>query len=104
VHHTFSHIKGLTTLLDHGNATEKISLSNISLPREKIYGSRFFSDIQTWLIAKGKYKATVTGYDREYKKTKNGHATGGALTMLWHEKAGPIFTASMNEYQLLEAP
>jgi len=33
---------------------------------------------------------------------KSGHATGGALSMLWHELAGPIFTASMNKYQLIE--
>jgi hypothetical protein len=34
---------------------------------------------------------------------KNGHATGGALSLLWHEKTGPILAASMNEYQLKEA-
>lgn len=29
---------------------------------------------------------------------------GGALSLLWHEKAGPIFAATMNSYQLIEAP
>jgi hypothetical protein len=33
---------------------------------------------------------------------KNGHASGGALTMLWHEKAGPLLSASMNAYQMKE--
>ncbi|WP_431211299.1 hypothetical protein ACQ86N_36255 [Puia sp. P3] len=33
----------------------------------------------------------------------NGHATGGALTMLWHNLTGPLFVASMNAYQLVEA-
>ncbi len=102
VHHTFCHIKALTTILDHGHL-KKIDVNKITLPREKEYGSKFFSDTQTWLIAKGKFKATITAYDREYKKTKNGHASGGALTMLWHEKTGIIFCASMNEYQLFEA-
>jgi len=112
VHHTFSHIKALTTIQDYppapGSALPATTLSattlpEITLPREKIYGSRFFSDIQTWLLSKGGYRATVTGYDREYKKTKNGHASGGALTLLWHERTGPLLAGSMNEYQLFEA-
>jgi hypothetical protein len=101
VHHTFCHIKALTTILDHKHVEPKKGPSTITLPREEDYGIRFFSDIQTWLIAKGKFRATVTGYDFEYTK-KNGHATGGALTMLWHPATGPILAASMNEYQLIE--
>lgn len=103
VHHTFCHIKALTTILDHPHASPKANINSIQLPREAVYGSRFFSDIQTWLIAKGMYKATITGYDREYNDYKNGHATGGALTMLWHPKTGPILTGSMTQYQLFEA-
>jgi len=100
-HHTFCHIKALTTILDHKAIEPKKNPSSIILPREAEYGVRFFSDIQTWLVAKDKFRATVTGYDFEYTK-KNGHATGGALTMLWHPAAGPILAASMNEYQLIE--
>ncbi|HEY4149398.1 MAG TPA: twin-arginine translocation signal domain-containing protein [Chitinophagaceae bacterium] len=103
VHHTFCHIKGLTTILEYGDATAKAPAQTLVLPREKIYGSRFFSDIQTLLVSKGDFRATITAYDREYKKTTNGHASGGALTMLWHPKTGPLLTASMNEYQLYEA-
>jgi hypothetical protein len=103
VHHTFCHIKALTTILDHlgehAVKPEKISL----IPRETAYGLRFFEDIQTWLIATGKFKGTVTGYDREYKAMHNGHASGGALTMLWHQQTGPLLVASMNAYQLVEA-
>jgi hypothetical protein len=103
VHHTFSHIKALTTVLEYGNPAAKINADKLTLPRDENYGSKFFADIQTWLIAKGSYRATVTGYDREYKKTKSGHASGGALTMLWHPKTGPLLCAGMNEYQLYEA-
>ena len=102
VHHTMCHAKALTTILDHGVSTVKNSLTKVALPREKVYGNRFFQDIQTHLISIGKYRATVTGYDREYAM-KNGHATGGALTMLWHEKTGPLLSGSMNEYKLQEA-
>ena len=126
VHHTFCHIKALTTILDHNEhsaaitptpataatpaspspaaaTTPAIPASTILLPRETSYGSRFFTDIQTWLISIGDYRATVTGYDREYKAMHNGHATGGALTLLWHEWTGPLLVASMNTYQLVEA-
>lgn len=103
VHHTFCHIKALTTILDKGDLNQRQETSPTLLPREKIYGSRFFKDIQTWLVSVGRFRATVTGYDREYKKTTNGHATGGALTLLWHERTGPLLCASMNDYQLYEA-
>jgi hypothetical protein len=102
IHHTFCHMKSLAVYLDHRgdhiNAVTKPAL----LPREKQTGTRFFHDIQTWLIARGEFRATVTAYDREYNFT-NGHATGGAMTMLWHALTGPVLCASMNEYQLKEA-
>lgn len=101
VHHTFCHIKALTTILDHGRRNQPVAAALI--PRETAYGLRFFQDIQTWLVATGKFRATVTGYDREYKAMHNGHATGGALSMLWHQQTGPLLLAGMNAYQLVEA-
>jgi hypothetical protein len=103
VHHTFCHAKALTTLLNHQEQQKKIKIETISLPREVAYGVRHFSDIRTWLISKGSFRGTVTGYEKEYKQTKNGHPSGGAIGLLWHEKAGIIFAASMNAYQLIES-
>ena len=103
VHHTFSHIKALTNVLVYGNRKLVSDIDTVKLPREEAYNSRFFPDIQTALIAKGPFRATITAYDREYKDDKNGHATGGALTMLWHPKTGAILAGSMNQYQLFEA-
>ena len=103
IHHTFCHMKALASILDHKPSIKTLRNEKTALPREQIYGSRFFRDIQTCLISKGSFRATVTAYDKEYKKTKNGHASGGALSMLWHEKTGAILAASMNEYQLIEA-
>jgi hypothetical protein len=105
VHHTFTHIKGLVSVLEHGDNYKNFDAPKtaIVLPREKIAGIKSFTDIQTWLISKGGLKATITGYDRDYKHTPNGHTTGGALTMLWHKTTGPILSASMNEYQMVEA-
>jgi len=104
MHHTFTHIKALATMLDHRPQPVKTSHpGKIILPREKANTAVFIKDIQTWLVSKGKYRATVTAYDKEYKKTRNAHATGGALSMLWHTNAGILLCASMTEYQLIEA-
>lgn len=29
---------------------------------------------------------------------------GGAVSLLWHEEAGPVFAATTNRYELIEAP
>ncbi|HMF73700.1 MAG TPA: hypothetical protein VK616_19600, partial [Flavitalea sp.] len=102
IHHTFCHMKSLAVYLDHSSDHINTVTTPAMLPREKQTGTRFFRDIQTWLIARGGFRATVTAYDREYNFT-NGHATGGAMTMLWHALTGPVLCASMNEYQLKEA-
>jgi len=102
VHHTFCHMKALANMLNYAGKEPVADSEKIKLPRETATGIRFFGDIQTWLLATGSWRATVTGYDREYKDFKNGHPSGGALSMLWHEKAGPVLVASMNEYQLYE--
>jgi len=105
VHHSFCHSKALTTVLDHGLPAVggTAVAAKAALPRELTYGSRKFTDIQTWLIAVGGWRGTVTAYDREYKAMHDGHATGGALSMLWHERTGPLLCASMTNYQLVEA-
>lgn len=101
LHHTFCHLKALITILDHG--VHSPSSKAAPLPRQQEYGHRSFPDIQTELVAKGKFRSTITAYDRDYKDFKGGHASGGALSLLWHEEAGIIFCASMNEYQLYES-
>lgn len=103
VHHTFSHIKALTTVLDYRRDKLTYNINKLTLPREKKYLSKTIQDLNVVLIAEGNYKATITGYDKEYKKYKNGHPAGGALSMLWHQHTGPVLCGSMNEYQLYEA-
>jgi hypothetical protein len=101
IHHTFSHAKALSSLL--ARKTEvKTKDAAARPPRWDAYGVKSFPDIATWLVAKGRWRATVTAYDVEYLMT-SGHATGGALTLLWHETLGPIVTASMTSYQLVES-
>lgn len=102
VHHSFCHMKTLANVLNKIEPSPVENYPQLQLPRETSKGIKFFSDIQTWLVATGSWRATVTGYDREYKDFKNGHPTGGAISMLWHPLTGPLLTASMNEYQLYE--
>ena len=100
IHHTFGHSKALTSFLEC-----KVGISNeaVTLPRDKEYGVKFFKDIRTWLVSEGQWRATVTGYDAEYK-VKGTHPMGGVLSMLWHEKFGPIFASTTNMYKMIEAP
>lgn len=99
IHHTFGHAKALTSFLALPVATPP----RVSLPREKTYGVKYFKDIHTWLVAEEDWRATVTGFDAEYK-VKGTHPMGGALSMLWNRKTGPLFAATMNRYSMIEAP
>lgn len=100
IHHTFGHAKALTAFLELSPVKET---SYVALPRDAAYGMKFFRDIRTWLLAEGDWRATFTGFDAEYK-VKGTHPMGGALSLLWHAQAGPIFAATMNRYTLIEAP
>ncbi|WP_291528906.1 hypothetical protein [Bacteroides sp. UBA939] len=100
IHHTFGHAKALTAFLE---LPPREIASSGKLPRDAAYGTKFFKDIHTWLLSYGSWRATFTGYDAEYK-VKGTHPMGGALSLLWHTQAGPVFAATMNQYQLIEAP
>ncbi len=130
IHHTFTHAKSLATVLDSkvaltqstpkavistgGGAAaevEKPASLPITLPRDQPYGLKSFPEIATHLAAVGPWRATITGYDFEYIERVQsggsgtgggGHASGGALSLLYHQQLGPILTASMTEYQMIE--
>ena len=100
IHHTFGHAKALASFLELPPV--KTAASG-KLPRDITYGTKYFKDIHTWLLSYGSWRSTFTGYDAEYK-VKGTHPMGGALSLLWHAQAGPVFTATMNQYKLIEAP
>ena len=110
IHHTFTHAKALATVLDRGSANLESS-ERPALPRDEAYGLKTYPEIGTHLAAIGDWRATVTEYDWEYVEriqtagggaSGTGHATGGALSLLFHRGLGPIFVASMTEYQMTE--
>lgn len=97
-HHTFSHARGLASLLA---VYEPASADAMPLPREAAEGVREFRDIRTWLVAAGSWRATITDLDAPYR-VMGTHPMGGALSLLWHRTLGPVFAAGMNRYALIE--
>src|SRR5215813_4416795 len=110
IHHTFTHAKALATVLDRAGGNLQPQ-PRMTLPRDEVYGLKTYPEIGTRLAAIGEWRATVTEYDFEYVErvqaggggsSGGGHASGGALSLLVHRRLGPILTASMTEYQMIE--
>ncbi|MFZ0340573.1 MAG: hypothetical protein WAL45_21290 [Terracidiphilus sp.] len=109
IHHTFTHAKAMATVLDRGTF-ETDTAERPKLPRDEAYTVKSFSTVGTKLAAVGAWRATVTEYDWEYSEhvqpgagnLGGGHVSGGALSMLYHMRLGPILTASMTEYLMVE--
>ncbi len=102
VHHSFTHAKSLAFVLDNPLKFKAIS-KKTAIPRTIADGVRHFPELDVWLVARGPWRATVSSYDVVFKKEHSQAATGGALAVLWHERVGPVFMASMAEYILVEA-
>lgn len=100
VHHTFTHAKALAALRDHGDLARQIQ-ATVPLPRAVSDGICEYPEIATWLAARGPWRATVTAYDWIYHEQAQ-QPTGGAISMLWHQQAGPLLAGSMARYYLLE--
>lgn len=95
-HHTICHAKALAVMLEHDIKPK----SSMKLPREYETGITRFPSVHVGLIAKGSFRATISDYDYEY--SEEGHATGGAITMLWNEVVGPLLAGTMTKYSLIE--
>ena len=111
IHHTFSHAKVLAGILDRGleellekqEQLNKEGAKQDRLPRMRLEKTVYIEETDTYLIPGGEYTATVTGYDWEYVNLKGGHAEGGTLTLLWHERAGLVICGGMSQYTMREA-
>lgn len=102
VHHTFTHAKPLTALLDHWKHLPEIN-KNTPLPRTVADGVKHFKDLDVFLFARGRWRGTVSAYDAEYHyKYDYRQASGGALGVLYHNKVGLLCAASMAEYHMVE--
>lgn len=101
IHHTFSHAKNLAFVLDNSKSIQSIN-KKTQIPREINDGVKHFTELDVWLVARGAWRGTISTYDQIWKKKYSVAGTGGALSVLWHDKVGPLFTASMAEYMLVE--
>lgn len=101
VHHTFTHAKPLTALLDHWEHLREIN-KDTDLPRVTNDGVIDFKDLDVSLFARGDWRGTVSAYDAIYKDGDYRQATGGALSVLYHNKVGLLCAASMAIYKLVE--
>lgn len=102
VHHTFAHAKPLASMLDHWEHLPEINKETL-LPRELADGVKHFKELDVSLFARGDWRGTVSAYDAEYYDKKDlRQATGGALSLLYHNKVGLLCAASMAIYKLGE--
>jgi hypothetical protein len=97
IHHTFTHAKSIVTMLNHGSNP---SGGNF-LPVDMAKGVQFYTTIHVRQIAINPWRATVSDYDYDYGVIE-GNPTGGALTYLWNNIAGPIIAGTMTTYKLTE--
>ncbi len=93
VHHSFCHAKALCAMIDLGFQYQQ----KVTLPREKEYGLKTFPSVQISLIAKGDWRATVNGSDAVVAGSGKA-TTGGSVSLLWNNKIGPVFAATMAKY------
>jgi Alginate lyase len=104
IHHTFTHAKALAAVLDR--CSFPAEPARPAIPRAEPYGLRSFPTVGTHLAAIDQWRATVTEYDWEYQEHPasgfGGHVSGGALSALYHMALGPILTASMTHYEMIE--
>ncbi|MFC2110597.1 hypothetical protein ACFLSU_08525, partial [Bacteroidota bacterium] len=101
MHHTFAHAKNLAVVLDNEETLRAVD-KKTPIPRSTNDGVKHFPELDVWLGSRGPWRSTVSSYDQIWKKKYSVPAIGGSLAVLWHEKVGPLFAASMAEYLLVE--
>lgn len=96
VHHTFCHAKVLAAALDDGIP----AFDRVSLPSDQPDALEYYHELDTWRAALGKWRMDVCGYDFNYSGTH--HVSGGSISLLWHEDAGPLIAVGMMDNTLRE--
>ncbi|MBR5742570.1 MAG: hypothetical protein IKX85_02120, partial [Clostridia bacterium] len=93
IHHTFTHAKTLAHLLESGI---DFASPGVRLPSEEEYGVRDYPSAGVLLAAAEGFRASF--YYSDYTQDPRLSPRGGSMTLLWHEKCGPILAATPNEY------
>jgi hypothetical protein len=101
LHHSFSRARSLACFIH--NFPEDI-ISSAPLPRSEQIGVQYFSDINSYQLSQGSWRTTITDYDWFYRAPSGTslHASGGAISMLWHNIYGPVYAAGLTENVIIE--
>lgn len=97
IHHTFAHAKALASALDEG----VFNIAPCALPCDAARGIIARPEVGAVFVALHAWRASFCVSDVEYQP-RTARPSGGALSMLWHPKTGPLCVASMSVYQPLE--
>jgi hypothetical protein len=97
IHHTFAHAKALAVALDGGQFAD----GRRDLPADTPRGIRTHTALGTTFVSQEDWRASFTVSDVLYSK-RGSHASGGAITMLWHAATGPLCVSSMSHYDRIE--
>ena len=95
-HHTFEHANALACVLEHLDKEHE----RTDIPCDTAQGIKYYPEINTYKVACGDYRATVTGYD--YNIEYGHHACGGTLTLLWKYGLGPMIAGGVVGYRISE--
>lgn len=95
-HHTFEHANALACVLENLDGKHE----RTPIPCDYAVGTKYYPEVNTYKIAVGDYRATVTGYD--FGVEYGNHVCGGTLTMLWKYGVGPMIAGSVLGYRLVE--
>ena len=98
-HHAFTHVDGLAVTLEWMDNRE--TPINLLTETDIRCESRYLKELDTYIMHSNGFRATITAYDIVQPKP-NSHPTGGALSLLYHEKAGLLSAASMSIYTRYE--
>jgi hypothetical protein len=97
IHHTFAHAKALAVALDSGYFPE----TRTELPADTPRGIVTRESLGTTFVSRDDWRASFTVSDVFYG-ARGSHASGGAMTMLWHSATGPLCVSSMSHYNRIE--
>ncbi len=96
IHHAFCHAKALAQALDEGIA----EFERVPLPSDAPAPVKHYPETETFRLSCDDWRLTVCAGDFPYMK--GGHASGGAITLLWHRAYGPVFAAANTDYSMRE--
>ena len=96
IHHSFCRMKVLAQVLDEGVC----EAPGAALPSEEATGPKRYASLGMRRLSAPGWLADITDGDFEYMK--GGHASGGALTLLFNRLWGPAVAAANTVYSLKE--